>query len=73
MFKDYGAYQQGLKGESMKKAPTVKTFDDKIIKQLIRECDPRLKQYIEAQQRALKGAQETTARAMKKIRELINK
>jgi hypothetical protein len=54
----------------MNKAPTVKTFNSKEIKQLIKECDPRLRQYIEAQERALKGQKETTALAINKIKEL---
>ena len=50
--------------------PIVKTFNDKEIKQLIKDCDPELRKYIEAQQRALKMGQETTALAIKKIKEL---
>jgi hypothetical protein len=50
--------------------PTVKTFNASEIKQLIKDCDPRLRQYIEARERVLKMSQETIALAVKKIKEL---
>ena len=49
---------------------TVKTFDDNDIKKLLKECNPRLKQYIEAQKVIIVMNRETIALSIKKIKEL---
>ncbi len=49
---------------------TVKTFDDKKVSQLIKECDPYLKQYIKAQKNIIDSGHNITSKAISKIREL---
>ena len=48
----------------------VQAFSDKRIKELIAKADPEIREYIEAQQRALDGYKSTLALAMKKVFEL---
>jgi hypothetical protein len=52
---------------------TVKTFDDQELKAAIKRSPKIVREYIDAQQRALEGYKQTLAGAMKKIFELSQK
>ncbi len=53
-------------------SPTVHTFDEDKIRELIKNCDPYLCKYIQALQRVSDGWKRLTQEGLTKIRELSN-